>query len=197
MTCCEISSPADAAFRTALKKCLTANLGLFLIEITAGFYARSLAVLADALDFLSDSVNLALGLYALNRPPRFRSIVALLNAATMAGLGIWIMIQAIQRFHTPELPHAVLMGGVSLLAFAANFLCTYWLYQHRGGDSLKQSLWLCSRNDALNNIGTLLAAGLVALTHTHWPDMAVAVMILGIEMTSAVKIARQAWGELK
>jgi cation diffusion facilitator family transporter len=184
-------------FRGTLQKCFAVNLILFFVEVVAGVYARSLAVLADAMDFLSDSFSLGLGLYALNQSAKFRSIAALINAGTMAALGIWIVIQAVQRFSSPELPHAALMSGVSLLAFGGNFLCTWWLYKHRGGDSLQQSLWLCSRNDALNNIGTLLAAGMVVLTQSHWPDVAVAAFIVTMEMLSALTVARQAVREIR
>ncbi len=186
----------DPAFRNSLRKCMAANLFMFLLEMIAGSYAKSLSILADAMDFLSDSVSYALGLYALGKPPRFRSYVALFNALTMAVLGLWIMYQAVLRFYAPAIPHAGVMGGVSILALTANFLSTYWLYKHREGDSLEQSLWMCSRNDMLNNLATLAAAGLVSITATPWPDMAIAAMILTVEMRSAWKVFHQARREL-
>jgi cation diffusion facilitator family transporter len=199
--CCDLPSDNgadgnDPAFRRVLQKCLAANASLFVVEIVVGVFARSLSLLADAVDFFSDSVGLGLGLFAAGRSARFRSKVALFNALTMAAVGLGVIIEAALRFRSPVVPQVGLMGGVSVLAFTANFLCTWWLYRHRGGDSLQQSLWLCSRNDALNNVGVMAAAGLIAATGSPWPDMAVAVFILIVEMQSAYKIARKALGEL-
>lgn len=49
-------------------------------------------------------------------------------------------------------------------------------------------LWMFSRNDALGNIAVVIAAGLVALTATRWPDLIVAAAIAGLFLQSAWEI---------
>jgi Co/Zn/Cd efflux system component len=60
-----------------------------------------------------------------------------------------------------------------------------------------RSVWLCSRNDAIGNVAVLLAALGVAGTHTAWPDLAVAVGMGALALTSAYSVLRQARGEMQ
>ena len=63
------------------------------------------------------------------------------------------------------------MGIVGALALAANVGCALMLYFHRDGDANRQSVWICSRNDAIANIAVLAAALGVFGTGTGWPDI--------------------------
>ncbi len=55
-----------------------------------------------------------------------------------------------------------------------------------------RSVWLCSRNDVIGNIGVLFAAGLVALTGTFWPDIVVAAMLATLFIPTGVGVIREA-----
>lgn len=196
--CCHTHEPSQsAAMRSALQKAFAVNASMFVLEMMTAFYAKSLAILADSMDFFSDAAAFGLGLYALNRSKRFRSRFALVNAGLMLSLGIGVMIEAISRLQHPITPDASLMGGVGFTALIANLLSAWWLYRHREGDSLQQSFWLCSRNDALNNIAVILASIAVYFTQSHWPDMSVALLLMTLELQSAIKVGKQALNELK
>lgn len=196
--CCHTHEPSQsAAMRGALQKAFAVNAGMFLLEMIAAFYAKSLAILADSMDFFSDAAAFGLGLYALNRSKHFRARFALVNAGLMLSLGIGVMIEAVTRLQHPIMPNASLMGGVGLTALIANLLSAWWLYRHRGGDSLQQSFWLCSRNDALNNIAVILASVAVYFTKSYWPDISVALLLMVLETQSAFKVGRRALAELK
>ena len=187
----------DQAFRRALTLCLAINLSMFAVEIVAGLLAGSLSLLADSLDFISDSFSYAISLYVLAKARHWRSYAALMNAGTMLLLGMWVLYQAAGRIGDSALPVTSAMGGVGMLALIANLASARLLYRHRGGDSNRRSVWMCSRNDALNNLAVIAAAGLIALTSSHWPDIAVALGIAGLEFISAATIARHAMGELR
>jgi Co/Zn/Cd efflux system component len=58
-------------------------------------------------------------------------------------------------------------------------------------------VWLCSRNDAIGNVAVMLAALGVFGTGTAWPDLAVAAIMAGLFLYSAVSILRQSLGELR
>jgi len=47
----------------------------------------------------------------------------------------------------------------------------------RDGDSNVRSVWLCSRNDAVGNVGVIIAGIVVAITGAAWPDLLVAVLL--------------------
>jgi Co/Zn/Cd efflux system component len=88
------------------------------------------------------------------------------------------------------------MGVVAVLALVANVAVALMLYKWREGDSNMQSVWLCSRNDAIGNVAVVAAAGLVAWTGSAWPDLAVAVLMATLGITAARTIIAQAWREL-
>lgn len=192
-----IAADADTGLRSALRKSLAVNLLMFFVEITCGIYSRSLSVVADSMDFLSDSAGFALGLYALKKSRKFRSYFALANAASMFAVALYIIISAYFRLDSDIVPHALTMGSVGMLALVANMLSAWWLYQHRSGDSLQQSFWLCSRNDALNNIAVVIASICVHFTGSHWPDLTIAMVLMALETQSAFKVGKQALKELQ
>ena len=67
----------------------------------------------------------------------------------------------------------------------------------RQGDSNVRSVWLCSRNDAIGNVGVIAAGGLVAATGAAWPDLLVAALLASLFLKSATNITMQALAELK
>jgi Co/Zn/Cd efflux system component len=84
------------------------------------------------------------------------------------------------------------MGGVAALALAANAAVLAFLWRHRADDLNMRSAWLCSRNDVIANAGVLIAAGLVWLSASAWPDIIAGVIIAALFGSSAVGIIRQA-----
>jgi len=71
------------------------------------------------------------------------------------------------------------------------------LYAHRQGDAQARSVWLCSRNDALGNLAVMGAAAGVWVTSHGWPDIAVALALAGLALTSGASVIRHARQELK
>ena len=89
------------------------------------------------------------------------------------------------------------MSGIGLLALAANLGVAALLYRYRTGDSQALSVWLCTRNDCIANIAVMVAGAGVWWSGTPWPDIAVAAMIAGLGLTSALLVIRQAQMELR
>ena len=56
------------------------------------------------------------------------------------------------------LPRAVIMGGIGLMALAANLASVLLLLRYKDGDANVRSVWLCSRNDAIGNVAVMIAA---------------------------------------
>ena len=58
-----------------------------------------------------------------------------------------------------------------------------------------RSIWLSTRNDAVLNMATIAAAGVVAVTRAGWADIALGALIAVVNLWAASDIARQAWKE--
>ena len=89
------------------------------------------------------------------------------------------------------------MGLLGAVALVVNLSAAAVLLPHRAGDANVRAVWLFSRNDAIGNIAVVMAAGLVALTGTRWPDLVVAAVIASLFLQSSWSILRDARRELR
>ncbi|MCC6466950.1 MAG: cation transporter [Alphaproteobacteria bacterium] len=186
----------DASFRRVLWIALVVNAAMFVIEAASSFAAGSTALLADSLDFFSDSTNYAISLCALALGVRARSRAALLKGLSMGAIGLWVVGAAVHKIATGTVPDPLIMGPVGLLALLANVFVAVLVYSHRKGDANRESVWLCSRNDAIGNVVVMLAASGVFATGTYWPDVLVAVVMAGLSLAAAWRVVRRALAEL-
>lgn len=191
--------PSDGApgFRRALWIALLVNGAMFALEIVAGFGAGSVALLADAIDFGGDAANYAITLAVLSMGLAWRARVAWGKGLFMAGFGMFIIGRAAWAALYGEAPEAMTMGLVGMLALVANIAVAWILYAWREGDANMRSVWLCSRNDALGNLAVLLASVGVFGTGSRWPDLAVALVMSSLAISSGWAVLRQAGAELR
>ncbi len=194
---CSSSVPViDQRYRRVLIIALVLNLLMFIVEFLAGSSANSSALLADALDFLGDAANYGISLFVLGYALTWRARASLIKGLTMAGFGTWVLYVTISRLLIGEVPEASTMGVVGFLALITNVGVALMLYRYRTGDSNMESVWICSRNDAISNIAVMIAAFAVWKTASFWPDAIVALIMAGLALTGAYRITRSALKEL-
>lgn len=186
---------ASPAYRRVLWLVIALNAGMFLLETAAGHLAASQALKADALDFLADAATYSISLAVIGQSLVWRSRTALLKGASLALMAFWVLGSTLWQVFVIGRPQAEVMGLVALLALAVNLASVLLLLRWREGDANVRSVWLCSRNDAIGNVVVMLAALGVWGTGTGWPDVAVAGVMAGLFLFSAVKILRQATAE--
>lgn len=196
--CCGHESRFDGAskdFRRVLILVIAINGAMFVTEILAGIAAGSLALQADALDFLGDTATYAISLAVIGMPLLVRARAALLKGISLAFMGLWVFSSTLYHVLSTGVPQAEVMGMVGFLALLANLASVLLLLKYRDGDSNVRSVWLCSRNDAIGNIAVMLAASGVWASGTAWPDLAVAGIMAGLFLWSSLQIIRQARAE--
>jgi Co/Zn/Cd efflux system component len=202
MTCCDdhlctsVPPPNTSDWRRALRIALGINACFFLAEIIAGLAAGSAALQADALDFFGDASNYAISLGVAGMALAWRARAALVKGATLIGFALWVLGATAWHVLHGTLPHAEVMGSVGLAALIANGGVALMLYRFRGGDANMRSVWICARNDAIGNLGVLLAALGVFGTSTGWPDVIVAAIMGGLGLWGGSQIVRHARREL-
>ena len=172
------------------------NFAMFLVEAVASQVSFSMALSADALDFFGDSLTYAITLIAIGHSLKWRASAALFKGITLALMGIWVLGSTIYRVFIIGAPNELIMGSIALLAFSANVISALLLLKYKDGDANVRSVWLCSRNDAIGNLAVLVAAGVVYLTQSKWPDLVVAFLMAGLFLHSASLIIKQARAEL-
>jgi Co/Zn/Cd efflux system component len=200
--CCDHDTPQAATlinlprYRRVLWTALVVNAAMFLVEVGAGLQSGSLSLLADAVDFAGDALNYAVSLAVLASALAWRARAAVLKAISMMGFGLYVLGAALWSLWHGEVPQAMTMGVVALVALAANVAVAGMLYAFREGDANMRSVWLCSRNDTIGNLAVLLAALGVFGTGTAWPDLAVASLMAALALHGGWTVLRQAREEL-
>jgi cation diffusion facilitator family transporter len=184
------------SYRRALWIVVALNLGYGIIEAVGGFLAGSQALKADALDFVGDGLITILGLVAIRRSQAWRARTAMLQGGFLAILGLGVLANAIYRAFVHEMPSSEAMGVLAAFALIVNLVSAAVLVPHRSGDANVRAVWLFSRNDAVGNLLVLVAAGLVAVTGTPWPDVLVGAAVAVLFLQSSLVIMRSAKHDL-
>ena len=170
---------------------------MFLVEGVSGLLGDSVSLQADALDFLGDAANYGIGLAVLGLTLAHRATAALIKGVSMGLFGLWVIGAAVYNTVAQTVPSPAVMGFVGFLALAANLGVAILLYRHRQGDSNRRSVWLCTRNDAIGNLAVMVAASGVFASGTAWPDLAVAVVMAALALSSSYRVILQAVGEIR
>ncbi len=197
-SCCAKQPKFDGmspAFRRSLWAVIAINAVMFAVEMAAGTLAGSQALQADALDFLGDTLTYGISLYVIGMSIQVRSTAALFKGVSLAAMGLWVLGSTAYQVLILGLPNATVMGGIGLLALAANLVSVLILIRFKDGDANVRSVWLCSRNDAIGNVAVMGAALAVYLTGTAWPDLVVAGLMACLFLWSSVQIIQQAMQE--
>lgn len=185
----------DPRYKRVLWTVIAVNAAMFVVEMTAGRLAGSQALQADALDFLGDTLTYGVSLAVIRKSLQVRSGAALLKGASLSLMGLWVFGSTLYHILILGLPRAEIMGGIALLALAANLASVLLLLRYKDGDANVRSVWLCSRNDAIGNVAVMIAALGVWGSETAWPDLVVAGIMACVFLTSSTQIFRQAWQE--
>lgn len=185
----------SSSYKRILWVVIFINAFMFIIEFSAGFMANSKALQADALDFLGDTLTYTITFLVIGHSVKWRSGAALIKGISLLFMGLWVAGSTFYNVFFAQIPNETIMGSIAISAFIANVVCALLLMRYRDGDANVRSVWLCSRNDAINNLLVLIAAGVVYITQSHWPDLIVAFLMSIIFLHSAALIIKQAWKE--
>jgi cobalt-zinc-cadmium efflux system protein len=178
------------------------NLGFVIIEATYGFWANSMALLADAGHNLSDVFGLLMAWGAAvlaKRTPSPRFTYGLRSSSILAALAnaVFLMIavgaivwEALNRLGAPEPVASTTVMTVAAIGIVVNGV-TAWLFASGSkGDVNIRGAFLHMAADALVSVGVVIAGAVIAVTAWLWVDPVVSLVI-------AALILYGTWGLLK
>ena len=190
----------QAVRRMALSLAIT--LVFVFVEIAAGFFSNSLALLTDAAHNFTDVLALALSWWALrltSQPASHQKtygyhragiLAALANSTTLVVIALGIFYEAYQRFINPPDVNADVLIGVGILAVIIN-LITALLVRHGAKIDLNvRAAFLHLMGDFLSTIGAVIAGVIILFTKWNWLDPLASVLI-------GLLILWSAWGILR
>ena len=186
------------------RKLLLASIATFafvLVELAAGVFSNSLALIGDSLHNFTDTLALLLALFAVRlekRPAtaeksygyhRAGVVTAFINAGTLVALTIYIFVEAIDRL---RIEHAVDTRWMMITAAAAvvlNAAITLALRDEGRHDLNIRSAVLHMLGDAVSSAGIIVAALLIRFTGMPYWDPVMSMLI-------GVMILWSSWGVL-
>ena len=169
---------------------LTINATMFAIELTVGWLADSAGLLADSLDMGADAAVYGIGLFAVGRGAREKRRAARISGVAESALAVGALGEVIRRAIFGSDPASWTMMAMATVALVANLACVALLHRHRHGGVHMQASWIFSTNDALANLGVIVAGGLVALTGSTLPDLVIGAIIAALVLRGAMRILR-------
>ena len=187
---------------------LALSLGITLVfvfvEIAAGLFSNSLALLTDAAHNFTDVLALALSWWALrltSQPAnqdktygyhRAGILAALVNSTTLVVIALGIFYEAYQRFVSPPEVQADVLIGVGVLAVVINVVTALLVRRGAEHDLNIRSAFLHLMGDVLSTIGAVIAGVVIRYTNWNWLDPLVSVLIGFLILWSAWSILREA-----
>tara|TARA_R110002110_G_scaffold408762_1_gene630589 strand:- start:955 stop:1602 length:648 start_codon:yes stop_codon:yes gene_type:complete len=195
--CCDdetAKSLAAGERRKTLYAVLWINALMFAGELTAGVLVDSKALIADSADNLGDTLVYGISLFVVARSQRWRAGAAFAKGLIQLAFGIGIVASIVASLLGKPQPIGPAMMAVAGAALIGNLICFILLMKHRGEDVNMRSVWLCSRNDVLGNLGVIVAGGLVIALDSFWPDIVVASAVAAVFLHTAYQVLRDAAG---
>ena len=187
---------------------LALSLGITLafvaVEIVAGIFANSLALLTDAAHNFTDVMALALSWWALrltSQPAdqgktygyhRAGILAALANSTTLVVIALGIFYEAYQRFINPPEVQADVLIGVGTLAVLINVVTALLVRRGAEQDLNIRAAFLHLMGDVLSTVGAVIAGVIIRFTDWNWLDPLVSVLIGFLILWSAWSIIREA-----
>ena len=187
----------------ALRLALGLTLAVLIAEVVGGWLSNSLALLADAGHVLTDAGALALSLFVawFSRQPanpkktygylRWEILAALINGATLLGISVWIVIEALQRFRNPEPIGGPMMLGVAAVGLLANVGAALLLHPVGQSSLNVRGAYLHVLSDLLASVGTIVAGIVIALTGWLHADPIASLLTTALIVRGAWTLVRE------
>lgn len=173
------------------------NAVMFVVEMVAGIRSASLSLTGDSLDMFGDTLAYGSSLYVIDKGRNAQAKSAFLKGSIMFLSAVVVFARASYQLLVETVPAVQVMSVVGLMALLANLLCLFLLTRHKDDNINMSSVWLCSRNDIIANVLVLVAAGMVLVTGSFLPDLAVGLFLTWIFAQSAGKVLFRSWRELQ
>ena len=194
-------APQD--FGTAFAVGIALNLGFVVVEAAYGFWANSMALLADAGHNLSDVLGLAIawGAAILAKwPPSRRFSYGLRGASILAALANalilliavgFIVYNAVIRLIVPDFVEGDTVAAVAAVGILINGVTAWMFARGRRSDLNIRGAYLHMVADALVSAGVVVAGIGIAVTGWLWIDPAASLIVAALIFLSTADMLRE------
>jgi cobalt-zinc-cadmium efflux system protein len=181
--------------------------GFAVVELLAGLWSGSLALVSDAGHMATDATALLIALFAqiLARRPatptfsygfgRIEALAALINGLVLLGLTIWIVVEALDRFSAPHAIQSTTLMLVAAIGLLVNLVVAWALSKDRHDLNTKAAL-AHVLGDLLGSLAALGSGLALYLGAPNWIDPALSLLICLLIFRSAWAVSRTSFNIL-
>lgn len=174
------------------------------IEVFAGFWSNSLALISDAGHMVTDAAALGLALLAqiiAKRPPsakhsfgfgRAESLAAFINGLAMLLLVVWIAYEALTRFKDPHEVQGQTVTIVAIIGLIINLVVAWVLSRDKKSVNTKAAL-VHVMGDLLGSVAALIAGVVIQLTGWMQVDPILSLFVCFLVLRSTADVLRESY----
>ncbi|MGD8110000.1 cation diffusion facilitator family transporter [Vibrio sp. TRT 17S01] len=168
------------------------NVLLTIVQVVAGVLSGSLSLLADALHNLSDAGAIVVAIIAKvigNKPAnkkmpygykRAEMIGVLINSSTLIIVGIYLVVEAINKYFNPTPINGWIVFGVAGFALVIDIITAYITYTSGAKESMNiKAAFIHNVSDALASL-VVIAAGLLIVFYQLYIVDIIATLLISI-----------------
>lgn len=175
-----------------------------IVEVVGGLISGSLALLADGFHMFADATGIGLSLFAAwlsHRPApaqrtfgyqRVEILAAFFNALLLLGMGVFILYESYERFHSPEPIQANLMLVIAIGGLIINIIAAKLLHQDHEHNLNIKGAYLHVLGDLLGSVGAIVAGLCILFFGWYWADPIISSLISLLILFSAAGLLREA-----
>lgn len=178
------------------------NFSVAIVQLIGGFISNSLSLVSDAVHNLGDA-SAIFGAFVANRigqrdPSKTRTygykraeiIAAFINALVLITISIYLTVEAISRFNSPEEINSRLMLIVAIAGLLVNVLSVFLLQGKQKGNLNVRAAYLHLLSDTFSSVAVILGAIAMLLWDIFWLDPVLTLLV-------NLLILRHTWSVLK
>ena len=199
------SERPSARTTLTLRVALVLTIAVALLELGGSLMSGSLALLSDAAHVFMDAFALGIALIAnieANRRPatmrqtfgyaRVEVLAALANGGLLFAITVLIVIEAVHRLSSPQLPAGGLMALFATIGFVTNLAIGLSLSRAaRENINVKAALFHVA-SDVLGGFAVALGGLFVLVGRIAWLDPVLSIFIAVIIVVGVVRVVREA-----
>ncbi|HVV48648.1 MAG TPA: cation diffusion facilitator family transporter [Polyangia bacterium] len=200
----DVAARGSANPRRRLVAALALTATFMVVEVLAGFWSGSLALLSDAGHMLTDAGALGLAIWAQKLGERPRSdrktfgyrraeiLAAAANNIVLGAAAVAVIVEAIRRFTAPHPIQGAPMLIVACVGLAINLLSAWILSRGAGHDLNLRAAAAHVAADAAGSVAAIVAAVLILTLGWTVSDPIASILISLLILVGAWRLLREA-----
>lgn len=176
------------------------NQALTVVQVIAGIFSGSTALLSDAAHNFNDANALMIS-YIARRVSRKKAsakytfgyrraelIGAVINLTLLAVIGLYLLYEGVMRFFEPVEIVGWLMAAAAGLAIVVDTATALLLWAMSKGSLNVRAAFVHNLADALGSVAVLVAAGFIIVLDWYWMDPLLTLVIAGYVLWQVAKL---------